>query len=43
MFYANSNSGIIYKVQQTVGPESPRQINFPAKMNKFRARARNFY
>jgi hypothetical protein len=31
------------KAQQTVGPESPRLINFPAKMNKFRARARNFY
>jgi hypothetical protein len=31
------------KAQQTVGPESPRLINFSAKMNKFRARARNFY
>jgi hypothetical protein len=31
------------KAQPTVGPESPRLINFPAKMNKFRALARNFY
>jgi hypothetical protein len=30
------------KAQQTVDPESPRLINFPAKMNKFRACARNF-
>jgi hypothetical protein len=46
--YGDSNDGILVLVgllecikPEIVGPESPRLINFPAKM-KFRERARNF-